>query len=107
MPIPEPAEGPKHAAVTIRHTRHALQLLIQGALREIELRYGDTKECDEWVVELFDGLTEQLQTWEIDTAWVTRAEFLVKHLQVTGPSRSPEVQRYVLELLAEYDMIIP
>lgn len=77
----EPIESAKHAQVTIRHARHALELLVKGAIRDIETRYGDTEECNARVVELFDNLTEQLQGWELDTTWIAKAEALISDMR--------------------------
>lgn len=56
-------------AVTIRHARNAIHLVISGALRDIEAEFGeditDVEACRECVVDLFNNIEDQIDQWEI------------------------------------------
>lgn len=54
---------------TIRHARNALDMLVNGALRQIEGQFADggSPEYKAAVVDLFANLRDELNDWEVST----------------------------------------
>ena len=52
--------------VTYRHARNALDLIINGAVRQIESQYADalSSECHAAIDNLIGHLREELDSWE-------------------------------------------
>ena len=57
-----------NASVIIRHARTGLDLIVNGAIRQIGSRHADTKseQCTGEIKELFAHLREEIDAWDID-----------------------------------------
>ena len=55
--------GP-HPNVTIRHARHALHLLVNGAVLQIEEALGSTPAAEQASNQLIASLREELGNWK-------------------------------------------
>ncbi len=52
--------------VTFRHARNAVDLIVNGAVRQIESHYAaaDSPECQAAITELIEHIREELNCWE-------------------------------------------
>ena len=57
-----------NASVIIRHARTGLDLIINGAVRQIESQHADTKseQCTGEIKDLFVNLRQEMDDWAID-----------------------------------------
>lgn len=54
---------------TIRHARSALDLIVNGALRQIESQFADVNspECKEATANLIVNLHDELDDWDVQS----------------------------------------
>jgi hypothetical protein len=99
-----PASSGPHPNVIIRHARNALHLLISGALRDIEAGTTDTTSptTEEAIRDLFDGLHNQMDQWDVDGTEQTRTANLVQELQA---EIGPDARIHIGELLQKHDLL--
>lgn len=96
-----------HPNVTIRHARHAVHLLMMGAVADIDAEFaGDdagAATAKAHHVELFDGIASEMDMWELEETRAWRVDCLVSDMQAmlgAGDNCPTEVR----ELLAKYGL---
>ncbi|HUY05064.1 MAG TPA: hypothetical protein VMV33_17440 [Rhodocyclaceae bacterium] len=92
-------------SVTIRHAAHALDMLINGALRNIEAEFGPEDDAGrrDATKALFDKLLGKLVDWDIEGAIVTQQDAMVSQMQTE--IEAPIQNMRVVELLNEFNLL--
>jgi hypothetical protein len=89
-------------AVTIRHARNAIHLLVSGAVRDIEAEFAEVESASEPIRALFDELADELDQWEIDGCQARRLDALLVDMQAM--LGNPGCSVAVRELLTKHDL---
>ncbi len=88
-----------NTAVTIRHARHAVHLLLSGALRDIEAEFGEGEgaaaEQTAVTKQLFNEIIDEIGDWEI-----ADMPEMVAEMQARLGERED-----FMKILAEYDLL--
>lgn len=92
--------------VTIRHAKHALGLILSGALRDLEAHFApDSDELHEATTTLFDEMADTLSDWEIPGTQMGRLDAMLGEMQNDAIAEGAKGREVVLELLVKHELL--
>jgi hypothetical protein len=96
-----------HPNVTTRHARHALHLLISGALRDIDAEFNEEREHEqqEATVRLFDELADEAGQWEIIPSRAYQADLMIEEMRAILADSTHPARETIRALLAEHNLL--